>query len=491
MRTEKNRSAWAWKIVRATAPDARPSANDRTQSVSRPANRDSRGARAFQAPRNRKEKTSADTSAARNARIESKMFRRSQSHAARSSQRFERVPESKAKRTAELRPVAADVPDSAQRPKSFRLKAPCIRAQATQTLHTHATPPPIRFAEFAQGPAAQILSLHPAATPESLQWNRDRLASSSRSFRNHLCQFRFRANFPRPFRNGPGLSPCRLLQTPLRIHGERFSDTLQHPLVLRAVPVHAAFRQIQFPFLRVPPHRYRFRFAEHRPPEHAASPAPIFFFEPRRAYVDFRGQISLCQLAAKPIRDFLREKFQCACYQHDSVSIRGVPRGTFHRFRKKRRIVPRTIRAETGRTNRAQILLVSLQRMGEAVRQQPHKFGEPRNSVSQRNLSFAPQRSKISPLERRHFRQRSVDVKKSRAIHAVPLAIPVLRAGAAVVRARYFQPSINTGSPRTTQNAAVAQVNTCASVRMVMCMSPATVPSSATGPRVSANSRPR
>src|SRR4029077_10721695 len=123
---------------------------------------------------------------------------------------FERAPESKTKRALALRPVAADAPDFARRLQSVHSTVPCSQARSIQTCRTPSTRMPIHAERLRQGFAARILWFHLAARSESLHWNRSLLASSSRSFRNHLCQFRFRANFSPPFHNGPGLPPRRL-----------------------------------------------------------------------------------------------------------------------------------------------------------------------------------------------------------------------------------------------------------------------------------------
>src|SRR5579859_3156654 len=165
MRTEKNRFAPESQIARARAPGALPSASNRTQSTLRLANPDSRGAQVFQVLQSKKEKTDADTSAARNARSASPMSRRAISPAARCALQPGKVPESKTRRTPGLQQAAADAPDSARTVPSIRSTPPGSRALSTQKLRKRATPPQIRFAGSAQARAApNLANRHPART---------------------------------------------------------------------------------------------------------------------------------------------------------------------------------------------------------------------------------------------------------------------------------------------------------------------------------------
>src|SRR5437868_9135530 len=118
-----------------------------------------------------------------------------------------------------------------------------------------------------------------------------------------------------------------------------------------------------------------------------------------------------------------------------------------------------------------------------------NQFGQPCKIISERNLSLPLQIPEEPALERRLGKQCSVNIKKGQA-HAVSAEDFRLR-GATTSCVKIGQPASSTGNPRNKQNAAVAQVRICAMKRMVRCVSAAIVPSSATGPRVNANSNPR
>src|SRR6267142_1675369 len=316
--------------------------------------------------------------------------------------------------------------------------------------------------------------------------------SSSHTFRNHLQKLCLCEYGLAPIRNLPALAFRDPPQTPCRIYRDGFSNASEQPAIIFAVAIRAAVFQVQVPLFRKPPRGDRFRFTKHRRAKYTAGPAAVFFFNPRGANKDLGFAASFCQLAAQPVRNFLREKFQRARDEHNSFAVQHMLRNAFHCRGKQRCSARRAIHLETGRADRSQIRFVSLQHMGRAIRRLAHGFFQPDKSIPRRNFSLVPQSAKESSFERWLLDKRSVHVEKSRrAAHAASRTTPALRGTEEVACAMYFQPSTSTGNPRTRQNAAVPQVRTLASVRIVMCASAASVPTNATGPRVSASSSPR
>src|SRR6266850_5781172 len=152
------------------------------------------------------------------------------------------------------------------------------------------------------------------------------------------------------------------------------------------------------------------------------------------------------------------------------------------------------------------------------MRHQPHRFPQPQKIVFCRDCSPVSQEAEKGSLQRRRPQERSIQIKKRRNSSALLLYFlfflglrPSLHMAscAAVLLSRmdlgaffapglgptfpamYFHPSASTGNPRSRQNAAVIHVNTFAPTRIIACISAASSPASATGPRVSANSNPK
>src|SRR5579872_1731682 len=194
-----------------------------------------------------------------------------------------------------------------------------------------------------------------------------------------------------------------------------------------------------------------------------------------------------------------------------------MPRHTANRGREKRKLSKR----QRAHRHISQVRLVTVNRVQDAARGEPYRCGHPPQIVCGWNQAFASQFRNEAPLQRWKGHQRSVDVEKrsnsarvcfknairhravdvSNGLHAVFLTETFATAIFAVVTgailpapmlpAMNCQPSTRTGIARTRQNTAVAEVSATAPLRIAACAAGVSPPISATGPRVSASSRPR
>src|SRR5580692_6648045 len=148
--------------------------------------------------------------------------------------------------------------------------------------------------------------------------------------------------------------------------------------------------------------------------------------------------------------------------------------------------------------NVAEVHLVGVRHAEKTLRTQANGLRQPAEIVSQRNQALISKCPDEATFERGQWQESAVQIEKCgdaglRCVCAHNASLTGIFAvlGEATLPAMCRQPSTRTGSPRTKQNAAVAQVSAMAPARIVVCASVARSPSSATGPRVSANSSPR
>src|ERR1700677_2918627 len=165
---------------------------------------------------------------------------------------------------------------------------------------------------------------------------------------------------------------------------------------------------------------------------------------------------------------------------------------------------------------------VAVNRAQETTRRVPRRGSKPPQVIPDRNQGFVPELRNKTPLKRRKGDQRvlSIDttqphtpprtarrIRSAKAkrggdidvhdgLHAVFLPetfAPAIFAVATgeTLAAMNCQPSTRTGIARTKQNAAVADVNAIAPLRIAVSISGVSPPISAMGPRVSASSSPR
>src|SRR5580700_210119 len=148
--------------------------------------------------------------------------------------------------------------------------------------------------------------------------------------------------------------------------------------------------------------------------------------------------------------------------------------------------------------------LVCMHDLTDPPRHEPHRSCEPQEIISNPNDPLISQHRKKSLLHRRQWHERPIQIKKRcytsvfllyfpfllRHHHNAPCAILFTpRTWPTPETKRH--PSANTGNPRNKQNAAVIHVSTWAPTRTNPRASAVIPPSSRTGPRASANSRPR
>src|SRR5271157_5423213 len=105
--------------------------------------------------------------------------------------------------------------------------------------------------------------------------------------------------------------------------------------------------------------------------------------------------------------------------------------------------------------------LVSIHHRCNSIPQQSQPLLSPKKIVVDRNRAALSQREEEPPFQRWLRNQRSIHVEKRRDplllraffIHAASPRLTLPEFAPARLPAKYFQPSNNTGSPRTTQNA--------------------------------------
>src|SRR3984957_13001403 len=148
--------------------------------------------------------------------------------------------------------------------------------------------------------------------------------------------------------------------------------------------------------------------------------------------------------------------------------------------------------------NVAEVHLVGVRHVEETLRSQMNGLRQPAEIVSQRNQALISKCRDESTFKRGQWQESAIQIEKRGdaslrfvCAHTASLTGIFAVLGDATLPAMCWQPSTRTGSPRTKQNAAVAQVSAIAPARIVVCASVARSPSSATGPRVNANSSPR
>src|SRR6516162_2336832 len=107
----------------------------------------------------------------------------------------------------------------------------------------------------------------------------------------------------------------------------------------------------------------------------------------------------------------------------------------------------------------AQIHFVGQRPSAKTASVRPQHPGSPAQVIAGRNFPALQKIPEEAQLQRRFWHERSVDVEEGDT-HAASADLPA-RAGT-VSRTKNFAPSITTGSPRSRQTRAAAQVNTCA-----------------------------
>src|SRR5208337_213856 len=203
------------------------------------------------------------------------------------------------------------------------------------------------------------------------------------------------------------------------------------------------------------------------------------------------------QLALQRHRRHPRHRLHHSAHQHNLVPPPHMPFHTRHALFEKRNRLNRF--HNLLHPQPSQVALVPLRNRSQPPRQQSRRLRSPTRIIRPRNRAAAPQLPKHSPLQRRPRHQRPVNIKKRRnpprlfpcAAHPASPRATSPDFPAARLLARNFQPSTNTGNPRTTQKIPVIHASVCAPARIAACVSSVTGPSSATGPRVSASSNPR